>query len=560
MANKNNKNVIVIGIIFLVVGLLIGFLISNMALTGEAKSLLKSSEINTAENYKFTAKELEMKNNVSKNYDELIKKMNTSVSKENSLLSESEQRIEKRNAEISARNAKSKYVILNINDLERTRSGCVELSQGTIDYYEDSFPDTESLYITSWDYDQNIAVPAEYCVEFTEDIESDLTIIVNTAIGDDYYLSGNGHTYYRTGYLFGSVAIFLENDSKLENIDITVFDISVFAQNNSQIDNLTSNLAHTRLYLYDNSFAENLNLQNVFMCLYDESGVDNSLVRFAILNDDAFLLNSTVLHSVLRDDSLVSDCESNITSFDGDQSFYFENGGLFTLYDNSLIENSTAHLTYGVDAAGFYLYDNSSAENCEAIGSADAFAVSGFSLEDDSTVNNCIANQVFIGFSTQYGGEITNCSAIGGMAGFWLYGDSSVASNCYASGNDSTGFIVGKYSNIYNSVSNANDIYGFDVRGSALDISANNNELGLFVGTTGSVTLSGQEECYNEFEDIFVDFEFGPNGQNQQGNISGWAYADNVSGGAQWGDFNSVACPNLNVPLSKKIKNINTSK
>jgi len=46
------------------------------------------------------------------------------------------------------------------------------------------------------------------------------------------------------------------------------------------------------------------------------------------------------------------------------------------------LKNSTAYLVYGVGSAGFRLSDNSSAENCEAIGSADAFAVSGFSLED----------------------------------------------------------------------------------------------------------------------------------------------------------------------------------
>ena len=37
MTNKNNKNTIIVGIVFLVVGLLVGFLISNMSTTGEAK-------------------------------------------------------------------------------------------------------------------------------------------------------------------------------------------------------------------------------------------------------------------------------------------------------------------------------------------------------------------------------------------------------------------------------------------------------------------------------------------------------------------------------------------
>ena len=46
MANKNNNKTIIVGIVFLVVGLLVGFLIANISTTGDAKiSLNKYDDI-----------------------------------------------------------------------------------------------------------------------------------------------------------------------------------------------------------------------------------------------------------------------------------------------------------------------------------------------------------------------------------------------------------------------------------------------------------------------------------------------------------------------------------
>lgn len=420
---KNKKSNLTIWIMSaLVLGVLIGVIISSISTTGQAKAIASNKTDfggtsantnidNDKINQEFLAK-----------YGDLL---NQKMPEENTVPIEDFENIEI-----------PEPVFTNVTqvNLNFPKDGnCVELDQNFFDQY---------------DTDINFAA-IHGCAELVENVVFDYTVILNNSL----LFIGNNHQFTSNSLsgssMYPRYDFILNNNAILRDITISAVQTSdhhgILLHNNSQATNCNVYRRFYAMVLTNNSRVDGGQMltsvgsngpliRASFIYSFDDSTVENSIGKF-VAWDNSILTNvvcgPTTFCIELYDYSKVKD--SNISC-----NFNYTGRGIF-IHNNA--ESRNCFVNSCKD--GVYIFDNGIAQEITAINN-----INGFMAKDNANIKDSYANNNEIGFRLHNDATGVNLVAENNDSlGFYLH-DYAALSSSYAIGNLNNGILSSGHSTI----------------------------------------------------------------------------------------------------------------
>ena len=280
MANKNNNKTIIVGIVFLVVGLLVGFLIANISTTGDAKISLNKYDDIKSKDLKSSIDMTSTTTNTKYQFRQIPQKeLKQELDKQpvQDIHPEHPEEIEDLEDPTYPENV-TVYDDISVLDIDR-------FDLNAVGYLTQEFLD---------DQNESIAFDFAGTIRLNDDLEFNNTIILSSAEEDGLVLDCQGHSITFDLFDRDGVGVWVQNINVIQNCEIlssittqwsTQSTIGVVLENESEA--IECDVAHNAnqkfvygFKMYDTSTAENC------------TATENNHSGFLMYGDNSSLIDS----------------------------------------------------------------------------------------------------------------------------------------------------------------------------------------------------------------------------------------------------------------------------